>query len=124
MGSSVSHANLWAVLRAFKIPDIDLLESIYSVANGGTALKLTRLRTKQSSTTLKKQDGGTGSQRKLWHENVITSRTRTGHKGSGAHRTNGKCQSGGVNEKMRGARSSRRKQGPNMRDYFPKEEEK
>ena len=73
---------------------------------------------------MKKQDGGTGSQRKLWHENVITVRTRTGHKGSDASRTNGKCQSGGVNEKMRGARSARRKEDPSMRDPFPKEEGK
>ena len=29
---SVPHENLWTVLRAFKIPDIDLLEAIYSVA--------------------------------------------------------------------------------------------
>jgi hypothetical protein len=93
-------------------------------SNGGTALKLIRLRTKQSSTTLKKQDGGTGSQRKLWRENVITVRTRTGHKGSGVRRTNGKCQPGEVNEKMRGARSVRRKEDPSMRDHFPKEEGK
>ncbi len=30
--NSVSHENLWAVLRSFEIPDIDLLEAIYSVA--------------------------------------------------------------------------------------------
>lgn len=30
--NSVPHENLWTVLRAFKIPDIDLLEAIYSVA--------------------------------------------------------------------------------------------
>jgi hypothetical protein len=90
----------------------------------GTALKVMRLRTKQSSTTLKKQDGGTGSQRKHWRENVITIRTRTGHKGSGVRRTNGKCQSGEVNEKMRGVRSVRRKEDPSMRDNFPKEEGK
>ena len=29
--NSVPHENLWAVLRAFEIPDIDLLETIYSV---------------------------------------------------------------------------------------------
>jgi hypothetical protein len=29
--NSVPHENLWAVLRAFEIPDIDLLEDIYSV---------------------------------------------------------------------------------------------
>ncbi len=28
----VSHQNLWDVLRGFEIPDIDLLEAIYSVA--------------------------------------------------------------------------------------------
>ena len=61
---------------------------------------------------------------KLWHENVITVRTRTGYKGSVTHRTNGKRQSGGVNEKMRIARSARRKEDPSMRDHFPKEERK
>ena len=70
---------------------------------------------------MKKQDGG---KRKIWHENVITVRTRTGHKGSGTSRTNGKCQPGGGNEKMRGARSVRRKEDPIMRDHFPKEEGK
>ena len=30
--NSVPHENLWSVLRAFKFPDIDLLEAIYSVA--------------------------------------------------------------------------------------------
>jgi hypothetical protein len=30
--NSVPHENLWAVLRAFKFPDIDLLEVIYGVA--------------------------------------------------------------------------------------------
>ena len=30
--NSVSHENLWTVLRAFEIPDLDLLEAIYSVA--------------------------------------------------------------------------------------------
>ena len=30
--NSVPHENLWAVLRAFEIPDIDLLETIYLVA--------------------------------------------------------------------------------------------
>ena len=30
--NSVPHENLWAILRAFEIPDIDLLEAIYSVA--------------------------------------------------------------------------------------------
>ena len=30
--NSVPHENLWAVLRVFEIPDIDLLEVIYSVA--------------------------------------------------------------------------------------------
>ena len=33
-------------------------------------------------------------------------------------------QTGGVNETMRGARSARRKEGPSMRDPFPKEEGK
>ncbi len=73
---------------------------------------------------MKKQDGDTGSQRKLWHENVITVRTRTGHKGSGTRRTNGKCHPGEVSEKMRGARSVRIKEDPSMRDHFPKEEGK
>jgi hypothetical protein len=30
--NSVSHENLWTVLWAFEIPDLDLLEAIYSVA--------------------------------------------------------------------------------------------
>jgi hypothetical protein len=30
--NNVPHENLWAVLRAFEIPDIDLLETIYAVA--------------------------------------------------------------------------------------------
>jgi len=30
--NSVPHENLWAVLRAFEVPDVDLLEAIYSVA--------------------------------------------------------------------------------------------
>ena len=72
---------------------------------------------------MKKQDGGTGSQRMLWLENAITVRTRTDHKGSDALRTNRKCQPGGVNEKMRGVRSDHRKQLPSMRVHFPKEEE-
>ena len=29
--NSVTHKNLWSVLRTFKFPDIDLLEAIYSV---------------------------------------------------------------------------------------------
>jgi hypothetical protein len=70
------------------------------------------------------KDGGTGSQGNLCHENVITDRTRTGHKVSGTHRTNGKCRAGGVNEKMRGARGARRKEVPSMRDVLPKEEGK
>ncbi len=63
-------------------------------------------------------------ERNFWLENDITVKTRMDHKGSDAHRTNGKCQSGGVNEKMLSVlRSVHRKQDPSMRDHFPKEEE-
>jgi hypothetical protein len=31
--NSVPHENLWAVLRAFEVPDVDLLEAIYSVTS-------------------------------------------------------------------------------------------
>jgi hypothetical protein len=108
-------------LFPIRVPSVT--RDITGKSNGGTTLKLTRLRTKQNSTTLKKQDGGTGSQRKLWLENAITARTQTDHKGSDALRTNRKCQPGGVNEKMRGVRSAHRKQFPSMRVHFPMEEE-
>ena len=92
-------------------------------SNGGIDLKLIRLRTKQSSTTSKKQVGGTRLQRKFWLGNATTAGTWTDHKDSDVHRTNGKCQPGGVNEKMRDVRSAHREQGPSMRDHFPREEE-
>jgi hypothetical protein len=50
-------------------------------------------------------------------------RTRTDHKGNGVHRTNGNCQPGGVNEKMRDVWNVIRDQGPSMRGHFPREKE-
>jgi hypothetical protein len=71
----------------------------------------------------KKQDGGTRLQRKLGLGNATTARTRTDHKGSGVRRTNGMCQPGGVNEKMRDSGSANREQGPSMMCHFQREEE-
>ena len=92
-------------------------------SNSGMTLKLITLRTKQRSTTSKKQVGGTRLQRKIWLGNDTTTGTWTDHKDSDVHKTNGKFQSGGVNEKMRDARNVYRDQGSNMRDHFPREEE-